>query len=199
RKECAMLRLAGAEHTVEAGPLGLPGKSGGATRRWDRFRAAFRKVAVHLGRPGSEGVLVSGVPFDENDVTAGDVSRLGHRIGLEVTEHRRGDLRGGNVDPPIIVLFADGSAVALLEGAGDGRFATEDGNPAESRTVTVAEVLGREVRAILSFSVVDTGSVSPGGGRIERRHWLAAAVLRVSRSGLQVALAALCVRIMPLA
>jgi ATP-binding cassette, subfamily C, bacterial LapB len=31
----------------------------------DDFRAAFRKVALFLGRPGSETVLFSGVPFDE--------------------------------------------------------------------------------------------------------------------------------------
>lgn len=167
--------------------------------RWDDFRTAFQKVAVFLGRPGSEVVLFSGIPFDERHVEPEDIGRLSHRIGLDISEHSRADLVSGNLDLPAIVLFQDGSALALLDVTPEGRFVVDDGGSSTGEGALPAEILRDGPRAIVAFTVVDTGMVAPGERMIERRHWFAATVLPFWKSYLQVALAALFVNILALA
>jgi ATP-binding cassette, subfamily C, bacterial LapB len=166
----------------------------------DDFRAAFRKVALFLGRPGSETVLFSGVPFDDGNIQLEDVTRLSERIGLEFTEHSRKELAAGNVDLPVLVICRDGSAVALLEADAGGGYSTEVGRPGAT---TRSEVLHRDIAHILSFSIVYSNSqIEPGVGdaqKIERRHWLWGTLTPFWRSYVQVAVAALFINLLALA
>lgn len=172
--------------------------------RGQDFRAVFRRVAIFLGRPGSDIVLFSGVPFDEAMPSLEDVQRLGERVGLEVHGFGWRDLASDNLDLPAIVLLNDGSAISLLEVHETGR---------KSRRSLLLDALDaqiagtglrrEEVRAVLSFSTVsaDTmqSAVSGQDGIIVRRHWLVSALLPFWRSYAQVAMAALFINLLALA
>lgn len=166
------------------------------------FRGAFRKIAAFLGRPTADIVLFSGVPFDDDAVTLEDVTRLSHRIGIEFREHSRRDLKAGNADLPVLLLMADGSALALLEQKPDGRYATGLGHyPGDA--LGVAEVLERPIAHVLSFSSTyvnaqEEASVG-NAARIERRHWLTGTLAPFWRSYLQVAVAAFFINLLALA
>ena len=56
------------------------------------FKASFRTVASALGRPNSETVLFSGVPFDPMNVTFEDIDRLATRLGLEAFRRTKAQL-----------------------------------------------------------------------------------------------------------
>ncbi|MCV0395631.1 MAG: type I secretion system permease/ATPase [Rhizobiaceae bacterium] len=172
-----------------------------AGRRRDDFRTAFKRVAAYLGRPASEAVLFSGVPFDDKAVEVEDVVALSHRIGLDLVQRSRADLASGDIDLPALVLFGDGTAVTLLESFEKGQFHTNTGQSTTSDDkIPAAEVLQQDVRAILSFTVVGTGLTEAGtGGRIEKGHWLTSTLLPFWRSYLQVALAALFINILAIA
>lgn len=168
------------------------------------FRTAFQQVSIFLGRPGSDVVLFSGVPFDEAAPSLEDVQRLSDRIGLEVRDFGWRELASGNLDLPAILLLKDGSAISLLEGM-EG-----DGAAVKSHLLTLANArvqggaLQREdVRAVLSFSIVSADTMQSAveglDGRIVRRHWLAAALVPFWRSYAQVALAALFINLLALA
>lgn len=166
------------------------------------FRSGFRKIALFLGRPAADTVLFSGVPFDDDAVTIEDVERLSHRAGLEFREHSRRDFAAGNADLPVLMLMADGSAVALLEQDADGRYTTGlVRHPGE--TLDTREALALPVSHILSFSAIyvnaqedaDVGNAA----RIERRHWLTGTLAPFWRSYLQVAVAAFFINLLALA
>lgn len=147
-------------------------------------------------------MLFSGVPFDEEAVTPDDVGRLCERIGLEWSEHSRRDLIAGDAELPLLILCADGSALALLEKDASGRFSTDlDRHPAS--WLTRNQVLDRPIRHIVSLSAVYVNAdETPGVGdaaRIERRHWLAAALMPFWRSYIQVAVAAFFINLLALA
>jgi ATP-binding cassette subfamily C protein LapB len=171
----------------------------GSPPRGQPFRTAFQRVAIFLGRPGSDVVLFSGIPFDEQRPSLDDVQRLSDRIGIEVRDFRWRDLASGNVDLPAIVLLEDGSAVALLENIqGDGSLL------ALANAQLRGQALRKEdVRSVLSFTIIsaDTTQSAVEGqtGAMVRRHWLASTLLPFWRSYAQVALAALFINLLALA
>ncbi|EKF17344.1 type I secretion system permease/ATPase [Nitratireductor pacificus] len=170
----------------------------------DGFRPAFQEIAQFLARPASDTVLFSDTPFDELRPSVEDIERLAARIGLDVTQHSRRELAGGGVDLPALVIFEDGSAMALLETMPDDRISTAlMPAPGAEEGVALSEVLARRIRLILSFSVIYLNSTenAEGGsaGAIEKRHWLATTLMPFWRSYAQVAVAALFVNLLALA
>ncbi|NRG16414.1 type I secretion system permease/ATPase [Rhizobiales bacterium] len=170
----------------------------------DTFRFAFREIAQFLARPSSETVLFSDTPFDEAHPSFEDVERLAARIGLDVEEHSRRDLLSGSADLPLLVVYEDGTALALLEALPDNSIRTSllPGS-GEDEGVPLIDVLSKKIRLIVSFSVVylnrsETAQVGEGS-RIERHHWLASTLAPFWRSYLQVAVTALFVNMLALA
>lgn len=135
-------------------------------------------------------------------VTPEDVARLSERIGIEFAERSRKDILSGDAELPLLVLCADGTALALLEADEQGRFSTDAGGRPGS-WLTRREVLDRAITHILSFSVVYSNSQDEAGvgsaARIERRHWFAVALVPFWRSYLQVAVAAFFINLLALA
>jgi ATP-binding cassette subfamily C protein LapB len=170
----------------------------------DTFRAVFRRIAIFLGRPGSDVVLFSGVPFDEDAPSLEDIQRLGDRIGLEVRNFGWRELASDNLDLPAMVLLNDGSAVALLEvhasagGLGQSMFLDALRAQMHGRLLSKGDI-----KAVLSFSIVSadtmTSAVEGMDGNIVRRHWLVSALLPFWRSYTQVAIAALFINLLALA
>lgn len=156
-----------------------------------------------LGRPSSETVLFSGIPFDPDDVALEDVERLASRIGLEPRQATPSRLAAGDVECPAIVFFADGGTLPLLETMPDGSFVTSLSSDEPDRLVTARGILARNVRDVVSFSVFYSNSsedLATGEPvEIERNHWLTQAVAPFWRSYLQVALAALFINLIALA
>lgn len=175
-------------------PAPEPASIGGET-----FRTAFQRVAAFLGRPGSEVVLFSGVPFDEAMPSLEDVQRLSDRVGLEVRAFGWRDLAAGNFDLPAIILFNDGSAVSLLEihGAGNPSYVEA------MRSQLQGRLPAREsIRAVLAFSTVSADTMKSAiegrDGTIVRQHWLVSALVPFWRSYAQVAVAALFINLLAL-
>lgn len=170
--------------------------------RGQSFRDAFQRVAIFLGRPGSDVVLFSGIPFDEATPSLEDVQRLSDRIGLEVRDLGWRELASGNLDLPAILLLNDGSALSLLENIAGGDFDASLLALANSQ-VQGGPLRKEEVRAALSFSIVSADTMQSAvegvDGSIVRRHWLASALLPFWRSYAQVALAALFINLLALA
>lgn len=170
--------------------------------RGQSFRDAFQRVAIFLGRPGSDVVLFSGIPFDEATPSLEDVQRLSDRIGLEVRDIGWRELASGNLDLPAILLLNDGSALSLLENIAGGDFDASLLALANSQ-VQGGPLRKEEVRAVLSFSIVSADTMQSAvegvDGSIVRRHWLASALLPFWRSYAQVALAALFINLLALA
>ncbi|MGB3877115.1 MAG: type I secretion system permease/ATPase [Shinella zoogloeoides] len=175
-------------------PAPEPASIGGET-----FRTAFQRVAVFLGRPGSEVVLFSGVPFDEAMPSLEDVQRLSDRVGLEVRAFGWRDLAAGNFDLPAIILFNDGSAVSLLEIHGAGNTSYVEA----MRSQLQGRLPAREsIRAVLAFSTVSADTMKSAiegrDGTIVRQHWLVSALVPFWRSYAQVAVAALFINLLAL-
>lgn len=175
-------------------PAPEPASIGGET-----FRTAFQRVAVFLGRPGSEVVLFSGVPFDEPMPSLEDVQRLSDRVGLDVRAFGWRDLAAGNFDLPAIILFNDGSAVSLLEIHGAGNTSYVEA----MRSQLQGRLPAREsIRAVLAFSTVSADTMKSAiegrDGTIVRQHWLVSALVPFWRSYAQVAVAALFINLLAL-
>lgn len=167
------------------------------------FRAAFRRVAVFLGRPGSDVVLFSGVPFDESSPSVEDVQRLSDRIGLEVRTFGWRDLAADNFDLPAIVLLNDGSAVALLEVRPQDRRSGQSVFLDAIRAQMHGRVLAKgDVKAVLAFGTVSADTIKSAvdgrDGNIVRQHWLVSALIPFWRSYAQVAVAALFINLLAL-
>src|SRR5688500_17496389 len=79
------------------------------------FKTAFREIVVHLGHSGSEIILFSDVPFDAEAPSVEEIERLAERAGLEVLESGDARLLNRNFDLPALIVFNDGTALALLE------------------------------------------------------------------------------------
>ncbi len=170
----------------------------------DSFRFAFREVAQFLARPSSETVLFSDTPFDESNPSLEDIERLAARIGLEVEQHSRRDLASGSIDLPVLVVYADGTAQALLEPLdGDRLRTTLLPDPIAEEGVTLKDVLSRKTGLIVSFSIIyENKSESADAGlpqQMEKRHWLTTTLAPFWRSYAQVAIAALFVNLLALA
>ncbi len=179
-----------------------PGRDG-ATFAYSDFKTAFKDVAVFLGRPGSDVILFSDVPFDEVFPTFDEIQRLADRIGLEILDHGGASFLRPDMDLPAIVLLDDGSALALLERLDNGTYLTSAQALGDVDGVRLEAIAPQYVRAVLSFGAVrgDTieSAISGETGKIIRRHWLANTLLPFWKSYLQVALAALFINLLALA
>ncbi|WP_421930226.1 type I secretion system permease/ATPase [Nitratireductor rhodophyticola] len=168
------------------------------------FRFAFREIAQFLARPSSETVLFSDTPFDEESPSLEDIERLSARIGLEVEQHSRRELAGGALDLPVLVVFGDGTAQALLEPLPNDHLRTTLlPDPIAEEGIALKDVLSRNIRLILSFSVIylnqSESTDSTQAKRIEKRHWLTTTLAPFWKSYAQVAIAALFVNLLALA
>ncbi|MFC5069433.1 type I secretion system permease/ATPase [Flaviflagellibacter deserti] len=166
------------------------------------FKSAFKNVAVFLGRPGSEVILFSDVPFNEVLPSIEEVRRLADRIGLEVLDYGKANRVDTNSDLPAIILLRDGRALSLLERLSDGRYLTSARELATGAGVELRGVAPENVRAIVTFGVVREDTVESAiTGDIQlivRKHWLVSTLLPFWKSYLQVALAALFINILAL-
>lgn len=84
------------------------------------FSEAFKEICIFLNRPSSDSVLYSDVPFDARSPSAEDVSRIAERVGLETELVSTRALANRDFVFPLLLVFRDGSATALLEEAPDG-------------------------------------------------------------------------------
>lgn len=182
-----------------------PAPSGAAHKlKGQSFRAAFQRVAIFLGRPGSDVVLFSGVPFDDMRPSLEDVQRLADRIGLEVRESGWREFASDNLDLPAIIFLNDGSAISLLENL-EGIMGTRKSAlfAAANSQIQGGELRKEDVLAIVCFAIVSSdtmaSAVAAPNGQIVRQHWLTNALLPFWRSYLQVALAALFINLLALA
>lgn len=168
------------------------------------FRTAFQQVAIFLGRPGSDVVLFSGVPFDEASPGLEDVQRLSDRIGLEVRDSGWHELASGNLDLPAVLLLNDGSAISLLESIeGESVHAKSHLLALANTRIQGGALQKTDVKAVLSFSIVSADTMQSAveglDGRIARKHWLAGALLPFWSSYARVAVAALFINLLALA
>jgi ATP-binding cassette subfamily C protein LapB len=179
------------KNAVADQPFGLP------------FKTSFQTVATILGRPSSETVLFSGIPFDPFEVSFEEVERLASRIGLEAQPRTRAQLAAGDIDFPAIIFFDDGSSIPLLERAADGAFKTSLVSENESGRVLLQALLSRKIAQIVTFTVfyanASEGLATGDSAEIERRHWLVTAIAPFWRSYLRVALAAFFINVIALA
>lgn len=167
------------------------------------FKESFRTVASALGRPNSETVLFSGVPFDPMNVTFEDIDRLATRLGLEAMRRTKSQLAAGDLEFPAIVVFQDGLTMPLLEGTDSGDFRTSLVSHEPDGTVSRNALLTRSIAEIVSFSIFYSNTsedfATGGAAEIEKRHWLVSAVAPFWRSYLRVALAAFFINVLALA
>jgi ATP-binding cassette subfamily C protein LapB len=179
-----------------------PGRDGG-TFAYSDFKTAFKDVAIFLGRPGSDIILFSDVPFDEVFPTFDEIQRLADHIGLEILDHGGASSLRPDMELPAIVLLDDGSALALLERLENGTYLTSSQALGDTDGVRLDAIATQYIRAVLSFGTVrgDTieSAISGETGKIIRRHWLANTLLPFWKSYLQVALAALFINLLALA
>jgi ATP-binding cassette subfamily C protein LapB len=165
------------------------------------FKTAFREIAVHLGHSGSDIILFSDVPFDPEAPSVEEIERLAERAGLEILESGDARILNRNFDLPALVIFNDGTALALLECDPKGRYAT-DAAATEALKVDLKGANTRDVWWVMSFGSVSADTIDsaingkPAG--MMRRHWLVSALRPFWKSYLQVALAALFINLLAL-
>jgi ATP-binding cassette, subfamily C, bacterial LapB len=165
------------------------------------FKTAFREIAVHLGRSGSEIILFSDVPFDPQAPSVEEIERLSERAGLEILQSGDVHLLNRSFDLPALVIFNDGTALALLECDAEGRYAT-DSSATEALKVDLRGADTRDVWWVMSFGAVNADTIDSAiNGKpasMMRRHWLVSALRPFWKSYLQVALAALFINLLAL-
>ncbi|MGN6471012.1 MAG: type I secretion system permease/ATPase [Rhizobiaceae bacterium] len=166
------------------------------------FKTSFQIVAATLGRPSSETVLFSGVPFDPADVAFEDVERLASRLGLDASLRTPVQFAAGDIEFPAIAFFHDGSSMPLLAQAPDGTFETSLAADLGQRP-SVGTLLSWRITQLVTFTVFyANASENLATGEpetIERRHWLIAAIAPFWRSYVRVALAAFFINLIALA
>ncbi|MGN7881708.1 type I secretion system permease/ATPase [Ensifer sp. 22460] len=168
------------------------------------FPEAFKEICIFLNRPSSDSVLYSDVPFDARLPSAEDVSRIAERVGLE-TEIVSGRAIGNrDFVYPLLLVFRDGSAMALLEEAPDGtlNLSNRAAAPGEA-AVKLSELQLGGLACALSFSATYLNTASGRGvgeaRNIDRRHWLTATVKPFWQAYVQVAIAAFFINVLALA
>ena len=169
----------------------------------DDFKSCFAAVAAYLGRPSAETVLFSGVPLSPGRIEIDEIRNLAERIGLEIEQFDRRDVRRGRFDLPAIVFRTKKPPIALLRELPDGDgYVTapqEDGRTSIRRRNLPA----RQVAAGVSFSISYPNSMegmSVGlAPRIERRHWLTGTLGAFWKSYYRVALAAVFINLIAIA
>lgn len=167
------------------------------------FTTAFKEICVFLNRPSSDTVLYSDVPFDARSPGFEDVSRIAERVGLEADLVSPRAFVNRSFFLPLLVVFRDGRAVAILEEGSDGVLSFSNASSPRAAAFRFSDLRLEEVAYIASFSAtyLNTESI-PGVGEardIDRRHWLAATVRPFWQAYAQVALAAFFINVLALA
>lgn len=169
-----------------------------------KFTAAFRQIALYFNRSASDTVLYSGIPFSEDDVGLEDIERMSERLGLECTGVSPSELRSGHFDYPLLVVFANGTAVPLVEEVAPGLARTiMDASADAAHDVAIADITDRDIAFAVSFTAIYLNqSEEAAYGKaleVERRHWLARILAPFWRSYVQVALATVFINVIALA
>lgn len=167
----------------------------------DGFVAAFREIAQFMNRSASETVLFSGVPFDPVLPAFEDIERLANRIGLDASVVDAGALKRRAFELPLLLLYNDGDAVAVLEELPTGAVRTSL-SPAVP-PMDLAVLMARGPVAAISFSAVylnrSEDGVSGVAEAIDKPHWLRSTLKPFWRSYVQVALGTLFINLLAIA
>lgn len=180
------------------------GNSADAPKGSAAYKAAFKAVARHFGRPSSETVLFSSISLPEGAVEAADVERMADRIGLNVGTAGRKNIAKGTFELPAIVELQDGGYIAVLHpGAGRNTVAVFRPGQAKTEELTFRQLAGEGIVRGYSFSSVylntDERAALGGAAEIERSHWFFGTMLLFWRGYLNVALATMFINLMALA
>ena len=167
------------------------------------FRGAFREIALFLGRPSSENILFSDTPFDDEQPSLEEIENLAAKIGLEARQVSGLTFAQGSDDYPLMLVFDNGEALPLLESTPDGAVLVSLDSDGAGKPVSLSELLPLRPRLVVSFSVLYLNQNEEAGvgfgAEIEKRHWLATALVPFWRSYAQVAVAALFINLLALA
>lgn len=168
------------------------------------FTSAFREICVFLRRPSSDTVLYSDVPFDARSPSFEDISRIAERVGLEAEIVPRRALSNRNFVFPLLIVFRDGRATALLEEGLDGTLSLSNAMmPLDSVALKFADLQFGDMAYAVSFSATylnASGDAGVGTARsIDRRHWLFSTIRPFWQAYVQVAIAAFFINVLALA
>lgn len=159
----------------------------GAGEQLDSLIAALKAAARDFGRPSSETVLFSGIPYPRSRAEADDfIERVCQRSGLVPEPLERSSLRSGRIDPPAIVELQDGT-YAYLSASEQG------GNAASARKAR------HGFRLSQFYSNSQERAAIGIAGQIERPHWFLGPASAFWRGYIAVAVAAMLVNILALA
>jgi ATP-binding cassette, subfamily C, bacterial LapB len=167
------------------------------------FTSAFREICVFLGRPSSNTVLYSDVPFDDRSPSFEDISRIAERVGLEAELVSVRALANRSFVFPILVVFRDGRATALLEEGLDGILSLSNAVMAlDGDAVKFADLQLGDMAYAVSFSATYLNANGRGGvgtaRNIDRRHWFFSTIRPFWQAYIQVAIAAFFVNVLAL-
>ncbi|MDK1387950.1 type I secretion system permease/ATPase [Sinorhizobium sp. 8-89] len=184
--------MQGVETQVQTGPA-LTG-----------FTTAFKEICIFLNRPSSDTVLYSDVPFDARSPSVEDVSRIAERVGLETEIVSPRALANRDFLFPLLLVFRDGRAAALLEEGLDGVLSLSNAvSSADGTMLRFSDLHLDRVAYAVSFSATYLNAATgPGVGEarnIDRKHWLTATIRPFWQAYAQVALAAFFINVLALA
>ncbi|MCW0002331.1 type I secretion system permease/ATPase [Pararhizobium sp. YC-54] len=167
------------------------------------FTSAFREICVFLGRPSSDTVLYSDVPFDAGSPSFEDISRIAERVGLEAEIVSARALANRKFVLPLLIVFQDGRATALLEEGLDGMLSLSNAvMPLDSVALKFEDLPLGDMAYAVSFSATYLNASDAGVGTartIDRRHWLFSTLRPFWQAYIQVAIAAFFINVLALA
>ncbi|MBP2233515.1 ATP-binding cassette subfamily C protein LapB [Sinorhizobium kostiense] len=167
------------------------------------FTTAFKEICIFLNRPSSETVLFSDVPFDAASPSFEDISRIAERVGLEAELVSLRALANRSFFFPLLLVFKDGRAVAILEEGPGGALTFSNASFQDGVAIRLADLRLDDIAYAVAFSAtyLNTAAVPAVGEahEIDRRHWLTSAVRPFWQAYAQVALAAFFINVLALA
>src|SRR5688572_21661059 len=117
------------------------------------FTSAFRELCVFLRRPSSDTVLYSDAPLDARSPSFEDISRIAERVGFEAEIVSRRALSNRNLVFPLLIVFRDSRATALLEVGLDGTLSLSTAMmPSDSVALKFAALEFGDMAYAVSFS-----------------------------------------------
>ena len=147
--------------------------------------------------------MFSDTPFDDEQPSLEEIENLAAKIGLEARQVSGLTFAQGSDDYPLILVFDNGEALPLLESTPDGAVLVSLDSDGAGKPVSLSELLPLRPRLVVSFSVLYLNQNEEAGvgfgAEIEKRHWLATALVPFWRSYAQVAVAALFINLLALA
>lgn len=168
------------------------------------FTAAFREICIYLNRPSSDAVLYSDVPFDAQAPSFEDVSRVAERVGLEAELVSPRALANRAFVFPVLLVFANGKTMAILEEGNDGALSLSNAPPSiDAPIFRLGDLPLSKLAYAASFSVtyLNAGSGNSVGEarQIDRKHWLTSTIKPYWQAYVQIAVAAFFINLLALA